>query len=307
MRAEFATSYLLEWQADVYIRTLEATMQGSGIGLELPLVRWVGSWIPTDTCRRMFRSSPFLMKYGTRSIRGSKDRGDTTNVFAKIVQESEKGELLDETDVVCEATALIVAGSDTTGNTLTYLVWAVISRPDLRKALEAELSGLPYGYGDQELEDLPLLSAIIEETLRLYGAAPGGLPREVPVGGVTMAGYFIPGGTTITTQAYTIHRDEKNFVNAAEFNPCRWLQMSTDSMDSKNETARIAHHPFGAGSRVCMGIHLAQMELRLATAQFFRNCKEAKLAPSTTSQSMEMENYFLITPQSHRCDILVSQ
>lgn len=281
-------------------------MQGAGIGLELPLIRWIGSWLPIDGCKRMFRSTPFLMTYGTNAIRGSKSRGDTTNVFAKIIEESGKGEVLDEKDVVCEATGLIVAGSDTTSSTLTYLVWAVLSRPELKTALEEELAALPHGYGDQELETLPLLGAVIEETLRLYGAAPGGLPRQVPPAGTTLAGYYISGGTTVTTQAYTIHRDENIFPNASIFDPYRWLDTSSRNETSSSALARIAHHPFGVGSRICLGVHLAQMELRLSAAEFFRNCKGARLAPSTTPQSMEMENFFLVAPRSHRCDVLLS-
>lgn len=292
------------WQTDMYIQTLQATMQGSGIGVELPLVRRIGSWIPTDTCKQFFRSTPFLMDYGTRAIRGSKDRGDSANIFAKIISESEKGAALDEKDVVLEATALIVAGSDTTGVSLTYLVWAVLSRPELRNALEQELSRLPENYGDQELEELPLLNAVIDETLRLYGAAPGGLPREVPTEGANITGYFIPGGITVTTQAYTIHRNDDIFAHAAEFDPSRWLAMSSEKTTSGEALAKAAYHPFGAGSRVCLGIHLAQMELRLAAAEFFRHCKGAILAPSTTAESMEMENFFLIAPQSHRCNIV---
>lgn len=38
----------------------------------------------------------------------------------------------------------------------------------------------------------PLLNAVIMEALRLYGAAPGGLPRDTPESGAMSSGYFIP-------------------------------------------------------------------------------------------------------------------
>lgn len=59
--------------------------------------------------------------------------------------------------------------------------------------------------------------------------------------------------------------------------------------------------PFGAGSRICLGIHLARTELRLALAQFFRECPTARLGKTMTDAEMEMENFFLIAPSGHRC------
>ena len=53
----------------------------------------------------------------------------------------------------------------------------------------------------------------------------------------------------------------------------------------------------------CLGIHLAMMELQLSIYLFMKECKGARLASSTTDESMEIENYFLIMPKSHRCEI----
>lgn len=146
----------------------------------------------------------------------SKAQGEGTNIFANIIREAEKGEHLEDFDVQLEASALIVAGSDTTAITLTYLTWAVLSRPALRDELEQEVALLPEDFGDGDIEDLPLLNAVVEETLRLYGAAPGGLPRMVPPAGTTLGGYFFPPGTTVTTQSYTFHRVPRLFPNPFE-------------------------------------------------------------------------------------------
>lgn len=49
------------------------------------------------------------------------------------------------------------------------------------------------------------------------------------------------------------------------------------------------------------------MELRLAAAEFFRECAGARLADSVTAQSMELENFFLVAPAGHKCEVVIGQ
>lgn len=121
------------------------------------------------------------------------------------------------------AQVYIVGGTDTTATTLVYLVWSVCKSPQIRSRLLEELGTLPddYTYGNQ-LKDLTYLNWIIQETLRLFSALPAGLPRLVPAGGQDLAGHFVPEGITVTTQAYSLHRDEKAFPDPDRFHPERW-------------------------------------------------------------------------------------
>ncbi|KAK8086023.1 hypothetical protein PG994_000997 [Apiospora phragmitis] len=70
---------------------------------------------------------------------------------------------------------------------------------------------------------------------------------------------------------------------------------------------KLAFSPFGMELRVCLGIHLARMELRLATALFFRECRGARLGLGldTTDAVMEMEHHFLIAPKGHFCNVVL--
>lgn len=130
---------------------------------------------------------------------------------AVLAEAAKEKSSLDDLDVRTESTSLIFAGSGTTANTLTYLMWNVLKRPALQKALEDEVQSLCDDFTDTELEQLPLLNATIQETLRLYCAVPGSLPRVSPPGGATLGGYFVPEGVTCSTQAYTLHRDTKAY------------------------------------------------------------------------------------------------
>ena len=196
---------------------LEAALVGNGIGAEMPWLRAIGSRMPFKPLKEAFNSSAYILGYGTKAVENARKGGQDSNLMATIMAEAEKGEAhVDDMDVRTESTSLIFAGSGTTANTMTFLSWAVISRPRLRIALEAEVAKLGDTFNDAELEQLPLLNAVISETLRLYCAVPGSLPRVVPQAGTVLNGYFVPEGTTVSTQAYTMHRDENLWPNAQE-------------------------------------------------------------------------------------------
>lgn len=69
--------------------------------------------------------------------------------------------------------------------------------------------------------------------------------------------------------------------------------------------AKATFCAFGAGATSCLGINLAWMELRYGTAMLLRECRGLKLADSVTPESMELENYFVITPKGKSCEVVL--
>lgn len=198
-----------------YIRTLELALVGNGIGAELPLVRAIGRLIPSKGAKQAFDATDIILDYGQKAVDNAKAQASETNLMANVLSEAEKDvSSLDDLDVRVEATSLIFAGSGTTANTLSYFIWSVLKRPELQRKLEEEVATLPENFKDTDMESLPWLNATMQETLRVYAAVPGTLPRLVPKGGVTIAGHFIPEGMTVGTQAYTIHRKEDIWPDA---------------------------------------------------------------------------------------------
>ncbi|KAH8196025.1 hypothetical protein TruAng_009801 [Truncatella angustata] len=246
---------------------------------------------------RWFQAHKVLLDKGQAAVANSMQTGNlaSTNLFSKVMGKAEKNDgELSSLDICVEAGSFMIAGTDTTSNTLTYLIWAVLSHPDLQESIERELGALEEPFTDEQLEKIPILQAVIEETLRLYGAAPMPLPRVVPAGGVKLGNYHIPGGTEVATQAWTMHRDPRFFADPERFDHTRWLH---DGECTTSEVAKAAFTPFGAGSRVCIGKYLAYMELRYGAALFFRTFKGSRLAASATPESMEMDNLVLIEPR----------
>ena len=151
-------------EVNEYLRALTNALKGGGIGAEMPLVREIGRRLPFRSAKELFGSNAIVDVYGRTAVANMKASGGARNIFANMMAAAEKGERLDDRDVELEATNLIVAGTDTTAISLTYLIYAVLSQPALQKLLEAELAHLPESYTDANLEGLPLLSAVIEET-----------------------------------------------------------------------------------------------------------------------------------------------
>ncbi|KAH8658284.1 cytochrome protein [Xylariales sp. PMI_506] len=217
-----------------------------------------------------------------------------TKLYKKAGEGLADGELEDD-EIRNEAALYIVAGSDTTSNTLTFLVWLVCRHPEVKQALVDEVAALPDDFGHEDLVGLRNLNNVIEETLRLYPSIPAPLPRVVPTGGATLAGYFLPGGTNVATQAWSMHRLEDVYPEPERFNPSRW--------DAPTQAMKDAFMAFGGGSRICIGLHLARIEMRLAVARFFRTFPDVKMSNREGMNDADMIplQYFLMRPTGKRC------
>ena len=168
----------------------------------------------------------------------------------------------------------IIAGTETSGWTLTYILYELSLNPQLQIALRSELCTLsssmvytersfrqpsPLASADlpspHELDSLPLLDAIVLETLRRYPAVPGAQPRVSR--GQTSIGRFvdIPPGIRVSAQAYSLHRNENAFPDPESWIPMRWL----DCDKELRENMMRWFWPFGSGGRMCIGNHFAML------------------------------------------------
>lgn len=124
-------------------------------GAELPWLRAILSRIPLKPFQEAFNSSNYILGYGTKAVENVKRFGEDSNLMAAVLAEAAKEKSsLDDLDVSTEATSLIVAGSGTTANTLTYLLWNVLRRPALQRTLEDEVRSLSDDFTDADLEQL---------------------------------------------------------------------------------------------------------------------------------------------------------
>ncbi|CEJ89739.1 hypothetical protein VHEMI05564 [[Torrubiella] hemipterigena] len=221
------------------------------------------------------------------------------SLFGDMFDAFDKGQVTFH-DIQIEAQSNILAGTDTTANTLTYLIWNVCRDASIRSRLVEELQTLPDSYEDSHLKELNYLDCVLQETLRLWTAAPSSLPRCVPKGGLQAGRHYIPEGVTVSTQAYTLHRNGAVFPRPAVFDPSRW-EHTTDEM-------KRSMMPFGRGPRICIGMQLAMQEMRRTAARFFLEFPDATASTKMgmTERDMVPMNHFLLYPSGHRCIVDVN-
>lgn len=166
--------------------------------------------------------------------------------FTLLSRLHEKSGELQSMDVAAECLDHMAAGIDTTGDGLCFLLWE-LSQPSsahVQEKLRRELLDKP----DASFDDLPFLDAVVSEGLRCFPPIPMSLPRVVPRGGRTVDGFYLPGGTIASCQAFSVHRIDKDvFPEPDRFNPDRWLEEEGDV-----ERKRL-FFAFANGGRGCVG------------------------------------------------------
>ncbi|OZJ03916.1 hypothetical protein BZG36_03278 [Bifiguratus adelaidae] len=240
--------------------------------------------------------------YAARRSLGDKiDRRDLMALVISSV-DPETGERFTYEEQIAESLAFVIAGTDTTSNTLTNTIYLLCEHPDILARLQEELDRVmpdrnaATSYKQLGKENAPLLWAVLMESMRVRTVLPSGLPRIVPKGGRVIAGQFIPGGTEVSVNPHLIHYDPDIFPEPEKFLPDRWLS------EEANEMAKF-HIPFSIGPRMCIGKNIAWMEATLALAHFVRRF-DFKLAHP--EKHIDIAHFFLSRPNPPECNVFLT-
>ncbi|XP_035002562.1 cytochrome P450 2U1 [Hippoglossus stenolepis] len=154
---------------------------------------------------------------------------------------------------------LFIAGTDTTTNSVLWILLYMVLYPDIQEKVQAEIDDVVGKHRVPSLTDkgsLPFTEATIMEVQRLIVVVPLGIPHMASKT-TEFRGYTIPKGTVILPNLWSVHRDPSVWDEPDNFNPARFLN------DDGTLLRKDCFMPFGIGRRVCMGEQLAKMELFL--------------------------------------------
>ncbi|KAK0469497.1 cytochrome P450 [Desarmillaria tabescens] len=178
------------------------------------------------------------------------------------------GERLGDEDLNIDSAFAIAAGSDTTGGTLTILLFYLLRDRAVYKKLRDELDAHFHSIDEIDdpkgLQELPYLNGVVWEGLRL-GTPFGGLPRIVGEGGSMIDGEFIPEDIIVSVPPYTQQTSPENFYPLPmEFLPERW---QPEGLGPETITKKNAMLCFSYGAFSCLGKIFATQELHLTVAK----------------------------------------
>lgn len=185
-----------------------------------------------------------------------------SSLFAKHQKTPEKFTM---SDIYYHTFANVAAGAETTGITLSAIVYFLWKNPQtlakLRKELESKKAGGRFSHlvTIKEAAECPYLQAVIKEALRLHPGNGLALTRAVPKDGLTISGRYFPEGTEIGISAFVAHANTSVFgADAETFRPERWL----DADPATLKRMEGYFMTFGRGPRSCLGKHVSLMEIQ---------------------------------------------
>jgi cytochrome P450 len=218
---------------------------------------------------------------------GAAEPGDLLDVL--LGARAQDGSPLTDAEIADEVATFMLAGHETSANSLSWSLALLSAHPSARDQLEAELDSV-LGDRDPDTGDadkLPWTRAVVAEAMRLY--PPAWTIERNALADDEVCGVRIPAGSLVATPPYLVHRHPEFWADPAGFDPRRFLPDSEGpgllhaaadggggaAGNGKGHQAghprhRYAYIPFGGGRRACVGASFAELETVLVLATVAR-------------------------------------
>ena len=287
-----AETNTLESDDDVIQRHLDKIFPALFRRVLAPLPTW--RWWKTAADRELDRSvvavraaiDGFIAAARSRLASDPARREAPANLLeAMLVAAADEGSGITDAEVSGNVMTMLLAGEDTTANTLAWLVWLLHRHPEAQAKARAEVdreAGPITDWTPERFAALEYVGACASETMRLKPVAPSIVlqaMRDTTVGNVR-----VPSGTLIWGALRSDALKDEFFADAAQFRPERWLDHG--GARPAASVYRVAM-PFGAGPRVCPGRQLATLEIKMAIAVLLRGFDIDALATASGGEPEE--------------------
>lgn len=216
----------------------------------------LGSWSPWGNFLRQRQQIDQLLYAEIQARRDHPDPSRSDILSLMMSARDENGESMTDIELRDELMTLLVAGHETTASALTWALYWIHRIPQVREKLLAELDTCRNNADLDEIIRMPYLTAVCQETLRIYPIAMITIPRIVKSPIEIMGHQFEP-GTLLVGCIYLTHRRPDLYPEPQQFKPERFLE---------RQYSLYEYLPFGGSNRRCLGMAFALFEMKLVLA-----------------------------------------
>ncbi|MFN6567722.1 cytochrome P450 [Dendronalium sp. ChiSLP03b] len=216
----------------------------------------LGAWSPWGRITRLLQQIDQLIYALIQERRAESEQHRQDILSLLISARYDDGEPMSDAELRDELMTMLVAGHETTASALTWAFYWLDQLPEVRDKLLRELDTLGVNPDPSSVAKLPYLTAVCQETLRIYPIVISGFFRIVK-SPIEIMGYQLPKGTAIIPSIYLAHHREAVYPQPQQFRPERFLE---------RQFSPYEYLPFGGGNRRCIGLAFAQYEMKIALA-----------------------------------------
>ncbi|MBL1210398.1 cytochrome P450 [Geminocystis sp. GBBB08] len=232
----------------------------SPINISFLFYNWLrkdfGAWSPWGSFMKTQKELDDLI-YSEISLRRQENNLNNTDILSTLlIAVDENGKGMTNQELRDELMLMLFAGHETTAIAMTWALYWLYHYPDLKAKLLTELQENPQKDGTSIFK-LPYLTAVCNETLRIYPVAMLTFPRQVTAD-TELLGLKIPKDTVVMGCIYLTHHREDLYPEADKFKPERFLN---------RQYSPYEFLAFGGGVRRCLGEVLALYEMKLVIAK----------------------------------------
>lgn len=237
-----------------------------------PLQKDLGQFSPWGRFLRRQHQIDTLIYAEIHERHHSPDPARTDILSLLMTATDEQGETLSPEELRDQLITLLLLGHETTASALAWALHWIHRHPQVRDRLLAEIQSLGHQPDPTALTQLPYLTAVCQESLRILPIALIAQPRAVQQS-VQIQGFELEPGTLLVPCIYLAHRRPQTYTDPERFWPDRFLE---------SKPSPYEFFPFGGGNRSCIGAALSLFEMKLILATLL-SVWDLKLPPSGTS------------------------
>lgn len=239
-----------------WLNMLDSPLRSSLLFFKFLQQDW-GEWSPWGRVKGRQRQIHSLLQAEIEERRTLGNEGRTDILSLLMAARDEQGQAMTDEELSDELLTMLFAGHETTATTLAWAFYQIHQVSDVREKLLQELNQLGAQPNPLAISQLPYLTAVCQETLRMYPVIPG-LFTRITKAPITICGHKFEAETVLMPSIYLVHYREDLYPEPTQFRPERFLERQYSPSE---------YLPFGGGSRRCLGDQLALLEMKLVVCQ----------------------------------------